>query len=145
MPQQQVVHFGPFAVDLKTGELQKHGRKTRLHGQPLQVLSLLLERPGELVTREDLRSRLWDSGTFVDFEHGLHAAVNKLRAALTDAADHPATSRRFPDWATASSEPSSLTSNLQQRYRTWLKARPRRLAKGEARDRSRGVVFFRSP
>ena len=89
MPQQQVVHFGPFAVDLKTGELQKHGRKTRLHGQPLQVLSLLLERPGELVTREDLRSRLWGSGTFVDFEHGLHAAVNKLRAGLNDAADHP--------------------------------------------------------
>jgi TolB-like protein/DNA-binding winged helix-turn-helix (wHTH) protein len=89
MPQQQVVHFGPFAVDLKTGELQKHGRKTRLHGQPVQVLGLLLERPGELVTREDLRSRLWGSGTFVDFEHGLHAAVNKLRAALNDAADHP--------------------------------------------------------
>jgi TolB-like protein/DNA-binding winged helix-turn-helix (wHTH) protein len=89
MPQHQVVRFGPFAADLRAGEVHKHGTKLRLHGQPVQVLGLLLERPGDVVTREELRARLWDSETFVDFEHGLHAAVNKLRVALNDAADHP--------------------------------------------------------
>jgi TolB-like protein/DNA-binding winged helix-turn-helix (wHTH) protein/Tfp pilus assembly protein PilF len=89
MPQHHVVRFGPFAVDLRTGELHKHGTKIRLHGQPVQVLGLLLERPGDVVTHEELRARLWGSDTFVDFEHGMHAAVNKLRAALNDTADHP--------------------------------------------------------
>src|SRR5512145_589223 len=89
MPQLHVVRFGPFVVDLLNGELLKHGAKIRLHGQPLQVLGILLERPGEVVTREELRARLWGSETFVDFEHGMHAAVNKLRAALNDSADHP--------------------------------------------------------
>jgi TolB-like protein/DNA-binding winged helix-turn-helix (wHTH) protein len=89
MPQLHVVRFGPFAVDLLNGELHKHGAKIRLHGQPLQVLGVLLDRPGEVVTREELRARLWGSETFVDFEHGMHAAVNKLRAGLNDSADHP--------------------------------------------------------
>ena len=89
MPQLHVVRFGPFAVDLLNGELHKHGTKIRIYGQPLQVLGVLLERPGEVVTREELRARLWGSETFVDFEHGVHAAVNKLRAALTDSADQP--------------------------------------------------------
>jgi TolB-like protein/DNA-binding winged helix-turn-helix (wHTH) protein/Tfp pilus assembly protein PilF len=89
MPQLDVVRFGPFAVDRLNGELHKHGTKIRLHGQPLQVLGMLLERPGEVVTREELRARLWGSETFVDFEHGVHAAVNKLRAALNDSADRP--------------------------------------------------------
>ena len=89
MPQAQVVRFGPFAVDLQNGELHKHGTKLRLHGQPVQVLGVLLERPGEVVTREELRARLWGSETFVDFEHGLHAAVNKLRGALNDSAEDP--------------------------------------------------------
>jgi TolB-like protein/DNA-binding winged helix-turn-helix (wHTH) protein/Tfp pilus assembly protein PilF len=89
MSQLHVVRFGPFAIDLLNGELNKHGTKIRLHGQPLQVLAVLLERPGEVVTREELRARLWGSETFVDFEHGLHAAVNKLRIALNDSADRP--------------------------------------------------------
>jgi DNA-binding winged helix-turn-helix (wHTH) protein len=89
MPHHHVVRFGPFALDLRAGEVHKHGTKIRLHGQPVQVLGVLVERPGDVVTREELRARLWGSETFVDFEHGLHAAVNKLRVALNDAADHP--------------------------------------------------------
>lgn len=90
MPQPHVVRFGPYAVDLRSGDLSRDSAtKVRLQGQPLRVLAMLLERPGEMVTREELRARLWDTHTFVDFEHGLHAAVNKLRSALHDAADEP--------------------------------------------------------
>jgi DNA-binding winged helix-turn-helix (wHTH) protein/tetratricopeptide (TPR) repeat protein len=85
----QVVRFGVFEVDLRTGELRKQGLKVKLHGQPVQILALLLERPGELVTREELKEKLWTGDTFVDFEHGLNAAVKKLRVALEDSADNP--------------------------------------------------------
>lgn len=83
------VRFGPFELDVRAGQLRKHGTPLKVTGQPVEVLALLLERPGELVTREELRRRLWRDETFVDFEHGLNAAVNKLRFALGDAADRP--------------------------------------------------------
>src|SRR5262249_16369861 len=73
----------------RTGELLRNGDRVQLHEGPLQVLLALLERPGELVTREELTARLWPAGTFVDFERGLNKAVNKLRDALRDSADHP--------------------------------------------------------
>jgi eukaryotic-like serine/threonine-protein kinase len=81
--------FGPFEVNPHTGELRKRGARVRLSGQPFQILLLLLARPGDLVTRDELREQLWSDGTFVDFEHGLNAAINKLRRALGDSADHP--------------------------------------------------------
>lgn len=81
--------FGPFEVDLHTHELWKYGTRIRLVGQPFEILAMLLRRPGELVTREELRSRLWPGDTFVDFNHGLNAAVNKLREALSDSAENP--------------------------------------------------------
>jgi len=84
-----VTRFGPFEADLQTQELRKQGRRLRLPGQSFQILRMLLERPGELVTREELRTALWPSDTFVDFEHGLHAGVNRLREALGDSADSP--------------------------------------------------------
>jgi len=84
-----VTRFGPFEADLQTQELRKQGRRLRLPGQSFQILKMLLERPGELVTREELRTALWPSDTFVDFEHGLHAGVNRLREALGDSADSP--------------------------------------------------------
>ena len=83
------VRFGPFAVDLHTHEVRKNGARIRLVGQPFDILAVLLSRPGELVTREELRSRLWSGDTFVDFDHGLNAAVNKLREALCDSAESP--------------------------------------------------------
>jgi Tol biopolymer transport system component/DNA-binding winged helix-turn-helix (wHTH) protein len=81
--------FGPFEVDLHTHELWKFGTRLKVVGQPFEILAVLLSRPGELVTREELRSRLWPADTFVDFNHGLNAAVNKLREALSDSAEAP--------------------------------------------------------
>lgn len=81
--------FGNFDVDLAAGVLRKRGLRLRLSGQPFEVLRLLLERPGEIVTREEMRARLWANDTFVDFEHGLNAAVNKLRDTLGDSAEQP--------------------------------------------------------
>jgi cholera toxin transcriptional activator len=85
----RIVRFGVFEADLVSGELRKNGTRIRLQEQPFQLLGMLLERPGEMVTREDLRNRLWPADTFVDFDHGLNTAVNKLREALGDAATNP--------------------------------------------------------
>jgi DNA-binding winged helix-turn-helix (wHTH) protein/tetratricopeptide (TPR) repeat protein len=79
-----IVRFGPYEVDRRDGKLSKHGLRIKLYGQPLEVLLLLLDRPGELVTREELRQRLWPGNVFVDFERSLNSAVKKLRRALND-------------------------------------------------------------
>ena len=84
-----LARFGPFEVDFRAGELLKNGRRIRLQDQPLQVLAMLLEKPGEVVTREELQKRLWPEDTFVDFDHGLNNAINRLREALNDSADEP--------------------------------------------------------
>jgi DNA-binding winged helix-turn-helix (wHTH) protein len=81
--------FGPFEVDASAGELRKRGVRLHLSGQPLQILLTLLAHPGEVVTREQLREEVWSETTFVDFEHGLNAAMNKLRRALGDSAENP--------------------------------------------------------
>ena len=83
------VRFGAFEVDLHAGELRKNGVRIKLQEQPLQLLELLLESPGDVVTREELQRKLWSTGTFVDFEHSLNAAVKRLREALGDSADNP--------------------------------------------------------
>jgi TolB-like protein/DNA-binding winged helix-turn-helix (wHTH) protein len=85
----EIIHFGVFELDLRAGELRKQGRKIALQEQPFQVLRALLERPGEVVTREKLRERIWPADTFVDFDHGLYNAVKRLREALGDSADAP--------------------------------------------------------
>jgi TolB-like protein/DNA-binding winged helix-turn-helix (wHTH) protein/Flp pilus assembly protein TadD len=85
----QTIRFDVFEVDLRAGELRKHGVKIRLQEQPFLILQALLENPGQIVTREELQKRVWPGDTFVDFDHGLHAAVNRLRQALNDAADGP--------------------------------------------------------
>src|SRR5512135_3238273 len=84
-----VVRFGHFDVDLAAGQLRNRGVRIRLPDQPFRVLASLLERPGEVVTREELRGRLWPDDVFVDFENGLNIAVARLRAALGDSADRP--------------------------------------------------------
>ncbi len=86
---ERIIRFGPFEADLSAGELRKQGRLIRIQEQPFQVLTALLERPGELVTREQIRERLWPGQTFVDFDQGLNTAVNKLREALQDSAGAP--------------------------------------------------------
>lgn len=85
----RLFRFGPYEADPLTGELRKHGTRLKLPGQPFQVLLMLLESPGELVSREAIRRRLWPEGTFVDFDHSLNSAVNKLRGVLNDAATDP--------------------------------------------------------
>ena len=85
----RLFRFGVFEADQKTEELRKQGRRLPLQGQPLQVLLMLLNRPGELVTRVEIQQALWPDGTFVDFDHGLNTAVNKIREALGDSAVSP--------------------------------------------------------
>ncbi len=81
--------FGVFEVDLATGELRRRGIRVKLHSQPFQLLFLLLERPGEVLTREEICRELWPDDTFVDYEHGVNSAVNRLREALGDTASNP--------------------------------------------------------
>lgn len=81
--------FGPFLFDGASGQIWKHGVPVKLHGQPLDILTTLLDQPGQIVSREELQRRLWKESTFVDFEHGLNVAINRLRQALGDSADQP--------------------------------------------------------
>jgi cholera toxin transcriptional activator len=85
----RIARFGVFELDLAAGELRKSGAKLRLQEQPFQVLAFLLERAGDVVTREELRQKLWPADTFVDFDHSLNTAVNKLRETLGDSASSP--------------------------------------------------------
>jgi len=84
-----IIRFGVFEVDLHAGELRKHGVKIKLQDQPLQILRVLLEQPGMVVTREEIQKRIWPADTFVDFDHGLYNAIKRLREALSDTADTP--------------------------------------------------------
>src|SRR5712664_2684207 len=85
----QRVQFGSFEVDMKAGELRRNGTRIRLQEQPFQILTILLEHSGEVVTREELRGRLWPADTYVDFDHSLNAAVRRLLYALGASAENP--------------------------------------------------------
>jgi DNA-binding winged helix-turn-helix (wHTH) protein len=85
----RVIRFGVFELDVRAGELRKNGSRVRLQEQPLQLLVILLERPGDVLTRDELRQKLWPGDTFVDFDHSLNTAVNKIREALGDSASTP--------------------------------------------------------
>src|SRR5215471_12699880 len=89
VPTADKIRFGAFELDRSTAELYKHGTKLKLQGQPIAVLALLLERPGELVTREELRKHLWSEDTFVDFENSLNTHIKKLRQVFDDDAEAP--------------------------------------------------------
>jgi len=90
------LRFGPFSLDPRAGELHKRGKKIKVQLLPLQLLGALLEKPGEVVSREELKSRLWPADTFVDFEHGLNTAIKKLRQALGDNPAKPALIETLP-------------------------------------------------
>jgi DNA-binding winged helix-turn-helix (wHTH) protein len=87
--EKQTYRFGTFELDTQCGQLRRDGVGLKLQGQPVQILEILLEHPGRLVTREELRKRLWASDTFVDFDHSLNTAIKKLRQAVGDEADTP--------------------------------------------------------
>jgi TolB-like protein/DNA-binding winged helix-turn-helix (wHTH) protein/Tfp pilus assembly protein PilF len=88
-PSSRAIRFGVFELDLKAFELRKHGLRLRLSEQPFQILAILLEKPGDVITRDELRNRLWPGDTFVDFDHGLNNAVMRLREVLGDSSDNP--------------------------------------------------------
>ncbi|HEU5334490.1 MAG TPA: winged helix-turn-helix domain-containing protein, partial [Terriglobales bacterium] len=88
-PARLVYRFATFEADPATGELRKAGVRLRLPEQPFRVLIMLLERPGELVTRDQIRQKLWPADTFVDFDHGLNTVINRLRETLGDSASNP--------------------------------------------------------
>lgn len=83
------IRFGPFELDIRAAELRKQGRRIRLQEQPFQILRMLLERPGEVVLREEIRLRLWPDDTIVEFDHSINTAVRRLRDLLRDSADKP--------------------------------------------------------
>jgi TolB-like protein/DNA-binding winged helix-turn-helix (wHTH) protein/Tfp pilus assembly protein PilF len=122
----QVVHFGPFQLDLRAAELRRNGDKTKLPEQPFQVLAALLEKPGEVVTRDELRQRLWGDDTFVDFEHGLNTAVKRLREALGDSADCPRFIETLPRHGyrliipVEKPEPQPVAAVRPRPWRLWL-------------------------
>lgn len=126
-PGAKPIQFGAFEVDLRAGELRKDGFKIKLQGQPIQVLIALLEHPAEVVTREELRQRLWPSDTFVDFEHNLNSAVKRLREALGDTADNPRFIETLPRhgyrFIGPVKEPGQTSRRQQIRARTaWIAA-----------------------
>src|SRR5271167_536776 len=84
-----IVRFGTFELDVRAGELRKQGMRIKLQEQPFHILTILLQRSGEVVTREELRSQIWPADTFVDFDNSLNTSINKLRQALGDSADSP--------------------------------------------------------
>src|SRR5215469_2508426 len=88
-PAYRTIRFGVFDLDLSAHELRKRGVRVKLHEQPFQVLALLLERKGEVVTRKELHAKLWPADSFVDFDHGLGSVIHKLREALGDSANNP--------------------------------------------------------
>src|ERR1700690_2593361 len=108
----QIVRFGVFEADLERRELRKSGVRFKLHDQPFEILTLLLERAGEVVTREEIRQRLWPGNTFVEFDNGLNVAVKKLRTALSDDADNPRFIETVPRCGYRFIAPVSVTSSI---------------------------------
>src|SRR3954452_11487828 len=126
----RIIRFGAFEADMQTGELRKNGVKLKFSGQPFQVLALLLERPGEVVTRKEFQNRLWPD-TFVDFEDNLNTAVNKIREVLGDSAENPRfvetlprRGYRFIEAVEPMRQPvvpvEPVTNRVRGRRRSWL-------------------------
>ena len=118
--QQSKVRFGPFEVDCAAGELHKHGIRIKLQKQPFQILIALLEHPNEVLNREELRHRIWSNDTYVDFDHGVNAAINKIRQALGDSPENPRYTKPFQASAIACS--AQLNLSLKPPYRKYLSA-----------------------
>ncbi len=130
----RTIRFGAFEVDLRSGELFKVGRKVRIEAQPFRLLTVLLEKPGELVTRNDLKQGLWPQDTFVDFDHSLNVDIQRLRLALGDSADNPRFIETLPrrgyrficpveiSEETASQQPAHVSKPHYKRWSVWVGA-----------------------
>src|SRR5215469_9915983 len=153
------VRFGTFEANLPGGELRKRGIRLKLHDQPFEVLAMLIARPGELITREEIQQQLWPSGTFVDFENGLNSAVNRLRDALGDSADAPKFIETVPrrgyrfiapvervDARTAAvAEPKPELAPIMRQPRRWLWLTGATLAAVLVLTAFQGWRLYRSP
>jgi DNA-binding winged helix-turn-helix (wHTH) protein len=126
------VRFGPFELDARTDELRRNGVRIRLQGQPIQILVLLLERPGELVTQEEIREELWPDGTIVEYEHSIKTALRKLRHALGDEVEAPRYIETLPSEGIA-----SLVRFTRQRRRSRLARTKRTLRSYETTGEQR--------
>src|SRR5215813_1297498 len=127
------VRFGEFALDLQTAELRHNDRKLTLQEQPFQVLAVLLEHAGQLVTRDELKQRLWPSDTFGDFDHGLNKAVNRLREVLGDSAENPRFVETVPRRGYRFIAPTKERDDLRGGRCADESAEPRRAATGKFR------------
>jgi DNA-binding winged helix-turn-helix (wHTH) protein len=129
----RLLRFAVFEVDLLAGELRKNGARVRLQEQPFQVLVALLENPGKVVTREELRQKIWPADTFVDFDHSLNTAVNKIREALGDSASNPRfvetlARRGYRFLAPVDGAPASTPATITSVPGTHSRAAPREIA-----------------
>jgi len=131
-PHNRIARFGVFELDFSTGELRKSGVRLRLQGQPIQVLTLLLERAGDVVTREELRQKLWASDTFVDFDHSLNTAINKVREALGDSAASPRFVETLARRGYRFIAPVQIPAPITAEPSTGLKTAPSNLAAADA-------------
>jgi TolB-like protein/DNA-binding winged helix-turn-helix (wHTH) protein/Tfp pilus assembly protein PilF len=149
MPENQpatIAYFGSFQLDLVSGELRKHGLKLKLGEQPFQILKLLLERSGQLVSREELHTQLWPSDTFVDFDHGLNSAIRRLREILSDTQEHahwvetvPRRGYRFVGVVTLKLQPRKLE---QPNAQTEVVASPAEVIDSETTQKSDQTALF---
>jgi len=123
MPQNKIFHFGVFEADPGSGELRKSGVRLRLPEQPFQGFLLLVERPGEVVSREELRQKLWPADTFVDFDHSLNTIINKLREMLGDSASSPRFVETLANRGYRFLPAVEVVTNLERRQ-AWRMPRP---------------------
>ena len=146
----EILRFGTFEMDLRAGELRKQGMRIKLQEQPFRVLTVLLQRPGEVVTREELRNQNWPSDTFVDFDNSLNTAINKLREALGDSAENPRFIETLPrrgyrflvPVTSADGKDSSMAGpRIRSRARLWKMALSATVVLVLA---AAGVLFWRS-
>jgi DNA-binding winged helix-turn-helix (wHTH) protein len=136
----RIVHFGLFEADLSARELRKGGIRIKVHGQPFEVLALLLERPGSVIPREEFRQRLWPTDTFVDFDHGVNTAINRLREALGDSAESPRLIETVPRRGYRFVAPVE-TQNSTDSGTTVLRSGPPSFGETELRQRLHRVVM----
>src|ERR1700748_3290753 len=139
-----VWRFGVFEIDARTGELRRNGQSIKLREQPSRILLILVEHAGELVTREELRQRLWPSDTFVDFDHSLNSAVMKLREALGDSADRPLYIETVPKKGYRFLAPVSQSGNTQNGGASPQTIAGSELAGLNTREQSNGSVEVRT-
>jgi DNA-binding winged helix-turn-helix (wHTH) protein len=144
-----VIRFGVFQLDLEAGQLLKNGRVVRLKPQPFKLLQLLASRPGEIVTREEIRDALWEAGTYVDFDQGVNSAIKQVREALNEDAERPLYVETVPKRGyrflapvgTPKPPPGSRSTDLNLQKALWLNIAELKMAEERRKHRRRKLVL----